>query len=187
MNTTVLAAGTAPNVTSRVVALVSASVFDASTAIDPRFRPIHVRPNAPRNASQRAAAIQAAYAILFNLYPSATLTARRDASLAALASTEKRKPSRRVSPGAKRLPNAIWALRLTDGFAPTRRHSSACWASSEHRVPWALGARHRKGLPDQPPGNPGATPRSHHDPVGTHAAIAVPLLAAAWLSQPGVR
>jgi hypothetical protein len=67
MNTTVLTAGTAPNVTSRVVALVSASVFDAVNGIDPRFRPLQVRPNAPHNASQRAAAIQAAYAMLLNL------------------------------------------------------------------------------------------------------------------------
>ena len=34
MNTTVLKAGTAPNVTGRVVALVSASVFDAVNGID---------------------------------------------------------------------------------------------------------------------------------------------------------
>ena len=57
MNDTVLAAGTAPNVTSRVVALVSASVFDAVNGIDPRFRPIQERPNSPHNASHRAAAI----------------------------------------------------------------------------------------------------------------------------------
>src|SRR5207253_9053755 len=82
MNTTVLAAGTAPNVTGRVVALVSVSVFDAVNGIEPRFRPLHVRPNAPQNASQRAAAIQAAYASLLNLYPaqSATLTNLRNAS-----------------------------------------------------------------------------------------------------------
>src|SRR4029077_722781 len=36
MNTTVLKAGTAPNVTGRVVALVSASVFDAVNGIEPR-------------------------------------------------------------------------------------------------------------------------------------------------------
>src|ERR1700694_490223 len=68
MNSTVLTAGTAPNVTGRVVALVSASVFDAVNGIEPRFRPLHVRPDAPHNASQRAAAIQAAYVILMNLY-----------------------------------------------------------------------------------------------------------------------
>ena len=64
MNKTVLTAGTAPNVTGRVVALVSASVFDAVNGIDSCFRPLHVRPDAPHSASQPAAAIQAAYAIL---------------------------------------------------------------------------------------------------------------------------
>ena len=60
MNTTVLKAGTAPNVTGRVVALVSASVFDAVNGIEPRFRPLNVRPDAPHDASQRADSIQAA-------------------------------------------------------------------------------------------------------------------------------
>src|SRR6202030_1218554 len=91
MNTAVLTAGTAPNVTSRVVALVSASVFDAVNGIAPRFRPLQVRPGAPHHASQGAAAIQAAYVILLNLYPaqSGTLATRRTASLATLALTEK--------------------------------------------------------------------------------------------------
>src|SRR6202035_546723 len=93
MNTTVLTAGTAPNVTGRVSALVSASVFDAVNGIEPRFRPLHVRPDAPHNASQRAAAIQAAYVILMTLYGTqqgGTLISQHDAALAALASTEKR-------------------------------------------------------------------------------------------------
>src|SRR5437016_1305197 len=90
MNTMVLAGGTSPLVTSRVVALVSASVFDAVNGIEPSFQPLHVKPNGPHDASQRAAAIQAAYAILLNLYPaqSGTLTAQRNASLAALSSNE---------------------------------------------------------------------------------------------------
>ena len=48
MNTAVIAGGTNPLVTSRVVALVSASVFDAVNGIDPRFRPLHVRADAQR-------------------------------------------------------------------------------------------------------------------------------------------
>jgi len=143
MNTTVLTAGTAPNVTSRVVALVSASVFDAVNGIEPRFRPIHVKPNAPHNASQSAAAIQAAYAILFNLYPSGTLTARRDASIAALASTAPAVPRR------------------------TERGRLA---------PYAARQRFRRNTADR-----------HHDAVGTHSAIAVPLAAAPGSHQPGVR
>src|ERR1700675_4126970 len=90
MNTTVIAGGSSPLVSSRVVALVSASVFDAVNGIDPRFRPLHVKPDPPHHASQRAAAIQAAYAICLYLYPaqSGTLTTQLNASLAALALSE---------------------------------------------------------------------------------------------------
>ncbi len=121
MNTTVLTAHTAPNVTSRVVALVSASVFDAVNGIDPRFRPLQVRPDAPHDASQRAAAIQAAYAILLKLYPaqSGTLATRRDASLAALALTEKAESIAAGITWGQTVADAIWASRLTDGFSPT--------------------------------------------------------------------
>src|SRR6266436_3109883 len=120
MNTTVLTAGAAPNVTSRVVALVSASVFDAVNGIEPRFRPLQVRPEAPHNASQRAAAIQAAYAILLNLYPaqSGTLTIRRNASLEALASTEKAESIAAGVAWGQTVADAIWTSRLTDGFTP---------------------------------------------------------------------
>jgi hypothetical protein len=120
MNTAVLAAGTAPNVTSRVVALVSVSVFDAVNGIEPRFRPLQVRPDAPHRASQGAAAIQAAYAILLHLYPaqSAMLTTRLNASLASLASTEKAEAIAAGVAWGQTVADAIWASRLTDGFAP---------------------------------------------------------------------
>lgn len=120
-NTAVLTAGTAPNVTSRVVALVSASVFDAVNGIDPRFRPLLVRPNAPHHASQRAAAIQAAYVILVDLYPAQSttfLTPQRNASLAALALKE---DARSIAAGVtwgQTVADAIWTLRLNDGFGP---------------------------------------------------------------------
>jgi hypothetical protein len=167
MNTTVLTAGTAPNVTSRVVALVSASVFDAVNGIDPRFRPIHVRPNAPHNASERAAAIQAAYAILLNLYSdpdpnrdqSKTLTTRRDASLAALASTEKAEAIAAGVAWGQTVADAIWTLRLTDGFAPTPPPFLGVLGIVG--TPGAVGAWRPtpQGLPGQLPGNPGATPQ----------------------------
>src|SRR5216683_2348469 len=120
MNTSVLTAGTAPNVTGRVVALVSASVFDAVNGIEPRFRPLHVSPDAPHNASQRAAAIQAAYVILVNLYlaQSGILTTQRNASLAALASTENPNSIAAGVAWGQTVADAIWAWRLTDGFAP---------------------------------------------------------------------
>jgi hypothetical protein len=120
MNTAVLAAGTAPNVTSRVVALVSASVFDAVNGIEPCFRPLQVRPNAPHHASQRAAAIQAAYAILLNLYPaqSGMLATQRNASLAALALTENANSIAAGVALGQTVADAIWTSRLTDGFTP---------------------------------------------------------------------
>ena len=120
MNTTVLTANTAPNVTSRVVALVSASVFDAVNGIEPRFSPLLVRPDGPHHASQRAAAIQAAYAILVRLYPaqSGTLITRLNASLAALAATEKAESIAAGVAWGQTVADAVWNSRLTDGFAP---------------------------------------------------------------------
>jgi membrane-associated phospholipid phosphatase len=121
MNDTVIAGGTNPLVTSRVVALVSASVFDAVNGIDPRFRPLHVRADAPHHASQRAAAIQAAYAILLNLYPAqgaTVLTPQRNASLAALAVTESANSIAAGVAWGQTVADAIWAWRLTDGFTP---------------------------------------------------------------------
>ena len=83
MNDTALAGGTSPFFTSRIAAMVSASVFDAVNGIDPRFQPLHVRPNAPDGASQRAAAIQAVYVILVDTYPgrSTALSNQLNASL----------------------------------------------------------------------------------------------------------
>ncbi|HXJ14563.1 MAG TPA: vanadium-dependent haloperoxidase [Candidatus Limnocylindrales bacterium] len=161
MNTTVLAGGTNPLVTSRVVALVSASVFDAVNGIDPRFQPIHVRPAAPRNASPRAAAIQAAYVILVDLYPaqSATLTAQRDASIAALASTERANSIAAGVAWGQTVADAIWAWRLTDGFAPAP--PPFLGVQSIVGTPAAIGAWRPtpQGLPNQLPGLSGAGPQ----------------------------
>jgi PAP2 superfamily len=120
MNTTVIAGGSSPLVTSRVVALVSASVFDAVNGIEPRFRSLHVKPDAPHHASQRAAAIQAAYAILVNLYPaqSAALATQLNASLATLALTENAHSIAGGVAWGQTVADAIWAWRLTDGNAP---------------------------------------------------------------------
>jgi hypothetical protein len=127
------------------VALVSASVFDAVNGIDPRFQPLHVKPNAPHGASQHAAAIQAAYVILVDLYPLQTgmLTTELNASLTKLASIQKKQAIDAGVAWGQTVADAIWAWRLTDGFAPRRRHSSVSRASLEHQLPWALGARRR--------------------------------------------
>jgi hypothetical protein len=100
--------------------MVSASVFDAVNGIDPRFQPLHVRPNAPDGASQRAAAIQASFAILAHAYPVQVpaLTTQLNASLYTLALTEN---AQAISAGVawgQTVADAIWAWRQTDGFAP---------------------------------------------------------------------
>src|SRR6516165_5157233 len=71
---------------SRNAAHVSAAVFDAVNGIERRYTPIHVPADAPRGASKRAAAVQAAYAILVSTFPAQAdeLSAKRDASLAAI-------------------------------------------------------------------------------------------------------
>jgi hypothetical protein len=120
MNSTVLTGATNPLATSRVVALVSASVFDAVNGIDPRYKSFHVKPNAPHNASPRAAAIQAAYAMLVNLYPAqiGALTTQRDASIAALPSTETAQSIKAGMAWGQSVSDRIWALRQTDGLNP---------------------------------------------------------------------
>jgi hypothetical protein len=162
MNNAVIAGGTNPLASTRVVALVSASVFDAVNGIEPRFQPLHVKPNAPHHASQRAAAIQAAYAILVNQYPaqSATLVAQRNTSLAALASTEKDQSS--IDAGVawgQTVADAIWAWRLTDGIAPPP--PPFLGVQSIVGTPAAVGAWRPtpQGLPNNLPGAPGAGPQ----------------------------
>jgi membrane-associated phospholipid phosphatase len=120
MNDTVLAGATSPFATSRVAAMMSASVFDAVNGIRPRYKPLHVRPSAPRFASQRAAAVQAAYAILINQYPAqiASLTTRHDASIAAIASSESARSIQAGIAWGQSVADSIWAWRLTDGTAP---------------------------------------------------------------------
>src|SRR5688572_11481158 len=73
-------------VSTRDAALVSAAVFDAVNGIERRYEPILVPADAPRGASQRAAAVQAAYAILLARFPAQAvdLNAKREASLAAI-------------------------------------------------------------------------------------------------------
>ncbi len=54
---------------ARLYAIMHSAMFDAVNGIERRYAPIHVEPNAPRVASKRAAAIQAAYTALVTLFP----------------------------------------------------------------------------------------------------------------------
>jgi len=56
--------------TSRVYVLMHVAIFDAVNGIERRYTPYHVNAAAPRGASRRAAAIEAAYTTLVALFPS---------------------------------------------------------------------------------------------------------------------
>ena len=120
MNDTVITAATSPLASTRVTALVGASMFDAVNGLHPVYRSLYVRPNAPRHASRRAAAVQAAYVILNAIYPAqaGSLGADRDASLAAIAATENAKSVEAGATWGKTVANTILAMRSTDGLTP---------------------------------------------------------------------
>src|ERR1700738_3317682 len=119
-NDTAIATASNPLATSRVLSLVSATVYDAVNGVEPRYQPLHVRPNAPRHASARAAAVQAAYAILIKIYPklTASLTAQHDASIAALGGKEDPNSIQAGMTWGQEVADAMWAYRLNDGVAP---------------------------------------------------------------------
>jgi hypothetical protein len=103
---------------SRNAAHVSAAVFDAVNGIERRYTPIHVAAAAPRGASKRAAAVQAAYAILVSKFPAQAdeLSAKRDASLAAIG--DGGQSLRRGVEWGQFVADAILDWRSTDGFTP---------------------------------------------------------------------
>ena len=118
MLVTLTSAGTNPIVSTRDAALVSSAVFDAVNGIERRYEPIRVSAEAPRGASKRAAAVQAAYVILVARYPAqiASLDARRTASLAAI--SDGGQSLERGIEWGQDVAEAILAWRSTDGFTP---------------------------------------------------------------------
>src|SRR5262245_58017193 len=113
-------------VATRHAAIVQSAVYDAVNGIERRYTPIHVEPNAAPGASKRAAAVQAAYAALVQLFPAqaSDLTAKRNTSLAAIAGSEAVENSQSIARGiqwGQTVANAILAWRAADGF--TSPHS----------------------------------------------------------------
>jgi len=100
-----------------------AAIFDAVNGIKPHYTPYHVDLTAPKGASARAAAIQAAYVVLVSLIPSqkSTLDAERAASLASLTddadddSTDDRAITQGLDWG-ELVARDILTWRSTDGF-----------------------------------------------------------------------
>lgn len=116
---TLAAPATAAPLTPRVAAIVQAAVFDAVNGIERKYAPIFVPPSAPSSASTRAAAVQAAYATLVDLYPAQkpTFDQQRTASLAAMTDTQSD-----VQAGlawGQSVADQIWMWRSQDGFSNT--------------------------------------------------------------------
>jgi hypothetical protein len=117
-----IAANTAPYTITRYSAIVHGAVFDAVNGIERKYTPVHVPPAAPPGASTRAAAVEAAYIALVNLYPAqkSTLDASLSASLAGIASGEAVEHSVSIQRGilwGQYVANQILAWRSTDGFS----------------------------------------------------------------------
>jgi hypothetical protein len=115
-----LAGGTTSLVMTRVAAIVQTAVFDAVNGIERRYTPIHVAPAGPAGASRDAAAAQAAYATLVQLYPAqkSTFDARLAVSLAAIGARES---SASIASGigwGQTVADAILSWRSSDGFTP---------------------------------------------------------------------
>jgi len=158
-NDQIIAAGTSPLVSARQVTLVASAVFDAVNGIEPRFESIHVKAKGPHNASERAAAIQAAYAILIRLYTTpaqvAALTSRRDASILAISSEPKGEKPSAIAAGivwGQAAADDIWNWRATDGFNPNPAPAFLGSLGRPVAGVWRPSAR-----TDAAPGTPGAS------------------------------
>lgn len=146
--------GTPAPVSTRSTAIVQAAVFDAVNGIEPRYTPIHVWRTGPRNASKRAAAVQAAYAILIRLYPaqSGALDQQRSASLMGISRGWGAEYSESIQTGiewGQTVADAIWAWRSNDGFAQSLPPFTGGTAPGEWR-------------PTPPAFAPGLTPQLAH-------------------------
>jgi len=121
-----LIAGTSPTSTTRVAALVQSAMFDAVNGINPRYSHIYVAPAAPPGASRRAAAVQAAYAMLSKLYgatpantPQVQFDARRIISMNEIAEDESAASIAAGVTWGQNVADKIFTIRSTDGFTNT--------------------------------------------------------------------
>jgi hypothetical protein len=109
----------------RALAIVHVSIFEAVNGIERRYTPIHdVDATAPRGASKRAAAVQAAYTALTLLFPAQTADLDVDlaASLAEIASDEAVEHSQSIARGrewGEQVARAVFAWRDRDGETAT--------------------------------------------------------------------
>jgi PAP2 superfamily len=109
-----------PQPSSRIAAIVQASVFDALNGIERRYTPYHVDATAPRGASRAAAVASAAYTALVALIPTQKpLFDQQLAATLAQISDDPADPGQSVLRGldwGKTVANEILAWRANDGI-----------------------------------------------------------------------
>jgi len=121
---------TSPTTTTRVMAMVQVAVFDAVNGLDPQYTYFRVDPaSAPVGGSKRAAAVQAAYAMLTRLYGSGAATpnaaqqaafdARRNVSLGEIANQDSPASITSGIAWGQFVADQVFAWRSTDGFSMT--------------------------------------------------------------------
>jgi hypothetical protein len=144
-----LIAGTSNLAMTRVAAMVQVAVFDAVNGIERRYTPVHVTPSGPAGASERAAAVEAAYVILSRTYgtqavvPPAIPTAAQFAQQANLDAKRiiyrqailDRENDASVEAGTawgQSVGDDIWTWRATDGIQIT----TPVWTGSTDPGQW---------------------------------------------------
>ncbi len=105
--------------TMRPAAIVEAAVFDAVNGIDRRYVPIYVPPAAPSGASARAAAVQAAYTALVDLYPNQKAKFDRQLMVSLAAITDTTDAVKQGLVWGQTVAQQILAWRSQDGFSDT--------------------------------------------------------------------
>ena len=130
----------------RAAAIVQAAVFDAVNGIDRNYMHLYVRPAASAAASKRAAAVQAAYVTLVNLFPNqkATFDQARAGSLAGI--TDSSNAIQQGLAWGQAVADQIWAWRSQDGF-------------SDAPPPYLGGTEPGQWRPTPPALAPGLTPQ----------------------------
>ena len=116
-----LVVGNTPQPSTRVAAIVAASVFDALNGIEGRYEPIRVASAAPPGTSARAAAAQAAYTALAALLPGQlnALNARLRVSLEQIRAQETEDAVTKGTTWGKSVADQIVLWRSTDGISDT--------------------------------------------------------------------
>ena len=119
LKATETAPATPAPITTRVAAIVQAAVFDAVNGIERHYSPIFVQPAAPAGASVHAAAVEAAYVTLVDLYPAqkATFDQQLMASLAQI--TDNNLAVQQGLAWGQSVANQIWTWKSQDGFSNT--------------------------------------------------------------------